>query len=163
MTIVETPEAPRPPAAPDDHRGRREELQTRFVLPLLLPIGSALLLLVLVLSISKVFLAGGKSSWVTATIVTLMILGGAAALSAARRMRASSTTVLVGVVVVITLLAGMVVLGASGEEKAGAGFVEPTGPAVQKLAITASSFKFDQTQYNLGKAGITEVDYLDGG
>ncbi|MCU1459262.1 MAG: putative copper-binding protein, partial [Actinomycetia bacterium] len=42
-------------------------------------------------------------------------------------------------------------------------FVEPTGPAVQKLAITASSFKFDQTQYNLGKAGITEVDYLDGG
>jgi plastocyanin len=164
MTNIETPEAPQPPAAPDDKAARHEELTTRFVLPRLLPIGSALLLLVLVLSISKVFLAGGKSSWVTATIVTLMILGGAACLSAARRMRSSSMMVLVGVVVVMTLIAGMVVLGASSEEKAATGFVAPTGPAVQTLSVTAlATIKFNATQYTLDKAGITEVDYVDGG
>ncbi|MCU1458868.1 MAG: putative copper-binding protein [Actinomycetia bacterium] len=164
MTTTETPEAPQPPAAPEDNATRREEFKTRFVLPLLLPIGSALLLLVLVLSISKLFLAGGKSSWVTATIITLMILGGAACLSAARRMRSSSMTVLVGIVVVLTLLSGMVVLGASGEEKVGTGFVAPAGPAVQTLKVEAlPSIKFDKTQYDLGKAGVTEVDYGDGG
>ncbi len=160
MTTIETPE---PPAAPDDKASKHEEFQTRFVLPFALPIGSALLLLVLVLSISKVFLAGGKSSWVTATIVTLMILGGAACLSAARRMRSSSMMVLVGVVVVMVLISGMVVLGASGEEKA-TGFVAPTGPAVQKLSVTAEpTLKFDATLYTLDKAGITDVTYVDGG
>ena len=164
MTTIETPDAPQPPAAPDDKAIRHEELTTRFVLPLLLPIGSALLLLVLVLSISKVFLAGGKSSWVTATIVTLMILGGAASLSAARRMRSSSMMVLVGIVVVMTLISGMIVLGVSGEEKKTAGFVTPTGPAVQKLSVVAElSTKFDKTRYDLGQAGITDVEYVDGG
>jgi hypothetical protein len=162
--FVETPEAPQPWVPPDDKGSRREELQTRFVLPLLLPIGSALLVLVLVLSISKVFLAGGKSSRVTATIVTLMILGGAACLSAARWMRSSSMTVLVGIAIVMILLSGMVVLGAGGEEKTAGGFVEPTGPAVQTLAVEAlPSYKFDKTEYDLGTAGITQVDYGDGG
>jgi plastocyanin len=163
MTTIETPDAPEPPAAPDDKATRREEFQTRFVLPFALPIGSALLLLVLVLSISKVFLAGGRSSWVTASIVTLMIIGGAACLSAARRMRSSSMMVLVGIVVVMVLISGMVVLGASSEEKK-TGFVEPTGPAVQKLSVVAEpTLKFDATQFNLDKAGITDVTYVDGG
>src|SRR5947207_13422428 len=66
-------------------------LKTRFLLPLLVPLFSIAIVAVLVLNISRVFLAGDKDAALAIGItITLAILIGASIIAAAPRLRTSS-------------------------------------------------------------------------
>lgn len=149
-------------AAADAHR---EALRTRVIIPLLLPLITAGAILVYILNLSRALLAGGKwGALAIASIVTVAILGGAALVSARPRMRTSTLVMLVSGLFVLIVAAGLTTIGPSEEKVVGAtGYQQPKGAAVATLKVTAlASIKFDATTYNV-KAGIVEIDYIDGG
>jgi hypothetical protein len=127
-------------------------LKTRVLLPFLVPLLSIAIVAVLVLNISRVFLAGDKDAALVAGIViTLAILGGATLLAAAPRLRTSSLTlILVGVLLFVSL-AGFISLGPSlndGEAAATSGLVDPPGKSVGTVAVTAGpGFSFNGVQF----------------
>jgi len=145
---------------------RREAVWTRFVLPLALPIVSALAAALWVLNISRAFLASSKTTaLVIVIIVTVAIMVGAATMSALPRMRTSSKLLFVAFAFVLVVAAGFVSLGPSegGETAGGGGFVEPTGPAVATFEVDAlPTLKFQSDAFET-KAGINEINYLDKG
>ena len=74
---------------------RREAMATRAVLPLALPVLSAIAVALWVLNISRAFIAGGKTgALVIVLIVTVGIMAGAAIASAAPRLQSSTLTVM---------------------------------------------------------------------
>src|SRR5947207_10505119 len=100
-TLDDTPDAEELPELVENERlgagGTAEDtpLKTRVLLPLLVPIFSILIVAVLVLNISRVFLAGDKDAALAMGIViTLSILIGASILAAAPRLKTSSLAVL---------------------------------------------------------------------
>jgi plastocyanin len=117
---------------------------------------------VLVLNISRVFLAGDKdAALVWGIVITLAILVGASLLAAAPRLRTSSMAMILGGVLVVVSLAGLLTLGPSldtGEGEA-AGYVEPTGKAVGAVDVEAlQSIKFNATAYT-APVGIVQFNY----
>jgi hypothetical protein len=69
----------------------RELRWTRLLLPVLLPVGAAVMIAVFVLNVSRIFLAAGSTgSIVLGVALIVLILGGAAGISAAPRLRTSS-------------------------------------------------------------------------
>jgi plastocyanin len=136
-------------------------IKDRLLLPLLVPILSAIAVGVLAVNISRVFLAGSSQAALFVGIfVTLSILGGASLLAAAPNMRTSSLAMVVGLIVVIVTGAGLLTLGPSittGE--AAAGCEAPTAAPVGKLDVQAlQSIKFNATNYDV-PPGVIQVNY----
>jgi hypothetical protein len=137
-------------------------LKSRLLLPFLVPLLSILIVAVLVLNISRVFLAGDEdAALVMGIVITLAILVGASIIAAAPRLKTSSVAlILCGVFFVVTI-AGLVSLGASFDEGEGgaAGYVQPTGPAKGTVAVQAEpSIKFNATEFS-APAGIVQINY----
>ena len=145
---------------------RREAIWTRLVLPLALPVVSALAAILWILNISRAFLAGSKTTaLIIVVIVTVAIMVGAAVMSATPRMLTSSKLLFVAFAFVLVVAAGFISLGPSegGEEAGGGGFVPPTGPAVATLEVDAlPTLKFQADTFET-KAGINEINYISEG
>jgi plastocyanin len=167
---VATVEAPATPAVPTAEiqaakEAHREAVQTRVLIPLLLPLITAAAILVYVLNLSRALLAGGKWGALTiASIITVAILVGAAFISSRPRLRTSTLVMLVSTLFVLVIASGLTTIGPSEEkEAASTGFVQPTGPAKSTVSVTAlPELKFDKTDYT-AQAGVVQLDYVDGG
>jgi plastocyanin len=137
-------------------------LKTRFLLPLLVPLFSIAIVAVLVLNISRVFLAGDKDvALVMGIVITLSILVGASLLAAAPHLRTSSMAMILGGVLVFVSAAGLVSLGPSLNDGEGGGgaSVYATGKANSTVTVDAlASIQFNATQYT-AKPGIVQIDY----
>ncbi len=137
-------------------------LKARFLLPLLVPLFSIAIVAVLVLNISRVFLAGSEdAALVMGIVITLSILVGASLLAAAPHLRTSSMAMILGGVLVLVSMAGLVSLGPSlnDGEGGGAGSVYVTGPAKSTVDVEAlASIKFNATAYT-AKPGIVQINY----
>ncbi len=136
-------------------------------MPLVLPLASIFVVVLVALNISRLFLAGGKTqsaAVIVATVITVGILVGASALAAAKHMRTSSLVLGLSLVLVLVFSAGLITFG-SGEEKKNeaSGPAAPTGPAVNTLAIDAlPTLSFQATEFTV-PAGINEIEYVDKG
>jgi plastocyanin len=137
-------------------------LKTRVVLPFLVPLLSIAIVAVLVLNISRVFLAGDKDAALAMGIVlTLAILVGASLIAAAPRLRTASLAMILGGVFLFVSAAGLVSLGPSLDEGEGAasGYVAPTGPAKGTVDVEAlSTIKFNADSYT-APVGIVQFNY----
>ncbi len=141
-------------------------LKTRILLPFLVPLFSIVIVAVLVLNISRIFLAGNKDAALVAGIViTLAILVGASLIAAAPRLRTSSLVMILGAVLLLVSGAGLVSLGPSLNDGEGgaAGFQYATGKAGSSVSVLAGpGLSFDGVQ-NTGqysaKAGVVQIDY----
>jgi plastocyanin len=91
-----------------------------------------------------------------------VILMGAAFISSRPRLRTSTLVMLVSALFVLVVASGLTTIGPSGEkESAATGFVQPTGPAVDTLEVTAEpNTTFDSKTYSV-KAGVVQVAYVD--
>lgn len=137
-------------------------LKTRVLLPFLVPLLSIAIVAVLVLNISRVFLAGDKDAALAMSIViTLAILVGASLIAAAPRLRTASLAMILGGVLILVSGAGLVSLGPSLDEgsESASGYVEPTGPAKGNVDVEAlASIKFNSDAYS-APAGILQFNY----
>jgi len=138
-------------------------LKTRVLLPFLVPLVSIAIVAVLVLNISRVFLAGDKdAALIFGIILTLAILVGASLLAAAPHLRTSSMAMILGGVLIFVIGAGLVSLGPSlneGEAAAGNPNVNPPGAVKGTVDVEAlSTLKFNATQYT-APAGKVEFNY----
>ena len=137
-------------------------LKTRFLLPLLVPLFSVAIVAVLVLNISRVFLAGDKDAALAIGItITLAILIGASIIAAAPRLRTSSMAMILGGVLVLVSGAGLVSLGPSLNDSEGGagGFQYATGKPVDAVDVQAeASIKFNSTTFS-SKSGVVQFNY----
>jgi plastocyanin len=137
-------------------------LKSRMLLPFLVPLVSIVIVAVLVLNISRVFLAGDKdAALVAGIIITLAILIGASVIAAAPRLRTSSLAmILIGLLLFLSL-AGFISLGPSLDDGEGgaAGFQYATGKPVDSVAVEAlASIKFNATAFS-SKPGVVQFNY----
>lgn len=149
----------------DEKKRLKAERRDRLWLPLLLPVGSILVVAFVVLNISRLLLfSGGDGSVIVGTILTIVILVIAAGVAASPRIRTTPLWAMSAGALIIVLAIGTLSLGPAAEKKEKeAGFVEPTGPATSSISVTAlPSLKFDQSEYAT-TAGILDISYLDGG
>ncbi|MEX2100465.1 MAG: sulfocyanin-like copper-binding protein [Acidimicrobiia bacterium] len=149
-----------PAVAPEGPRD--DALQTRFLIPLLLPVLAIIAVALYALNISRVFLAGDSTSaLIIATLITLAILVGGSVISATPGVRTSSLAMVVALVMVIVVSAGLMALGPSidtGEEPASAKLPQPSGPPVATVPVEAlASILFNADEYAT-IAGINEID-----
>lgn len=157
-----------PPEASDEQsRVVPEEVRDRLLLPLFLPLLAALVIVLYVANLSRVFLASSDNvAFTIAALVTATILLGAAALSAATRLRSQTLMIILGVAGVTVLGAGMLTFTeAEGEEEAkgGGGYTEPADPAIGTLAVDAQGdLKFQSDEFTV-PPGVVEIDYVDVG
>ena len=147
---------------------RKEALRTRLLLPLLLPIVSAIAIAFYAINLSRALLAGGSTgALVTASVLTLVVLFGAAWISSQPNLSTGALAVSVAVLLFFVGAAGLTTIGAAqgehgGEEKA-AGYVQPKGPAVASLEVDAlPTLKFQATDFPT-TAGINEIVYVGKG
>ena len=153
------------PAGPDPVREAR---RTRLILPILLPLGAAVMIAVFVLNVSRVLLAAGSTGAIVMAIsLIVVILGGAAMISAAPRLRTSSLVMLVSGLFIVLIGAGLVATPNSTEKKttvaAGNGFVNPKGAPIATLAVQAfPTLHFQATQFTV-PAGIIKITYTSMG
>jgi plastocyanin len=138
-------------------------LKTRVLLPFLVPLLSMAIVAVLVLNISRVFLAGDHdAALIMSIVITLAILVGASLLAAAPHLRSTSLAMILGGVLVVVIGAGLVSLGPSldeGEAGAGNPNVNPPGEVKGNVDVVAlSTLKFDSDAYT-APAGKVAFDY----
>jgi plastocyanin len=168
-TLDDTPESEEEPPelVPSESLGadapaEDTPLKSRFLLPFFVPLVSIAIVAVLVLNISRVFLAGDEdAALVMGIVITLSILVGASILAAAPRLKTSSLAVILCGVLLFVSMAGLVSLGPSLDEGegGGGGYVQPTGPAKGTVTVEAlASIKFNATDYT-APAGIVQMDY----
>jgi plastocyanin len=169
-TLEETPdsESNLPELVPSESLGsdapaEDTPLKTRVLLPFLVPLLSIAIVAVLVLNISRLFLAGDEdAALVMGIIITLAILGGASLIAAAPRLKTSSLALVLCGLFILVSLAGLISLGPSfddGEGGAAAGYVQPTGPAKGTVSVQAEpSIKFNATEFT-APAGIVQINY----
>jgi plastocyanin len=145
---------------------RRDDFRNRLLMPLVLPIASILVVVLVALNISRLFLAGGEAdapAVIVATVITVGILAGAAALSAARHVRTSSLVLGLSLVLVLVFSAGLITYGSGEAKEEEGGPAAPTGPAVAKFEVDAfAALKFQATEFTTA-AGINEIEYVDKG
>jgi plastocyanin len=135
--------------------------KTRVLLPFLVPLLSIAIVAVLVLNISRVFLAGDKDAALAMGIViTLAILVGASLIAAAPRLRTATLAMILGGVFILVSGAGLVSLGPSlNEGEGGGGFQFSTKPATGSADVEAlSTLKFNSTEYT-AKGPVVEFNY----
>jgi plastocyanin len=164
VAVAERSEAPSVSSAREKQRLKAER-RDRLWLPLLLPVGSILLVAFVVLNISRLLLtSGADGSVLVGTLLTVGILVVAVVIAASPRIRTTPLWAMSAGALIIVLAIGTLSVGPAGEKKEeAAGFVEPTGPADAVLSVTAlSSLKFDQSEYSTS-AGILDIKYLNGG
>jgi plastocyanin len=144
-------------------------LRTRLLLPLLLPIGSALAIAFFAINLSRALLAGGSTgALITISVITLVFFGGAAWISSQPNLSTGALAVTLVVMLGLIGAAGLTTIGAAsdhggGEEEEAAGYVEPTGDPVATLEIDAlPTLKFQATDFPT-IAGINEILYVDKG
>jgi len=169
-TLEETPdsESDLPELVPSESLGsdapaEDTPLKTRVLLPFLVPLLSIAIVAVLVLNISRLFLAGDEdAALVMGIIITLAILGGASLIAAAPRLKTSSLALVLCGLFILVSLAGLISLGPSfddGEGGAAAGYVQPTGAAKGTVSVQAEpSIKFNATEFT-APAGIVQINY----
>jgi plastocyanin len=167
-TLDETPDAEELPGLVESERlgadGTAEDtpLKTRVLLPFLVPLLSIVIVALLVLNISRVFLAGDKNAALAAGItITLAILVGASLIAAAPRLRTSSLAMILGGVLVVVSLGGLVSLGPSLDDSEGGtpAFAYATGTAAGSVDVEAlPSIKFNATQFT-APAGVVQFNY----
>ncbi len=139
-----------------------------MILPFLIPVGAILVVAFFALNISRVFLAASEGGTtfavVVAVVITLSILVGATVIAAIPEIRTSSLVIGVAFGAVVVMLAGSLVLGASlPKSEASAGYVQPTGPAINTLEIQAlPELSFQAKSFNV-PAGINLIHYVDKG
>jgi hypothetical protein len=150
----------------------RQAYMTRLVLPLLLPLLSIAAVAVLVLNLSRVFLAHDQdTALVIAIVITLGILTGAATLAAIEHLRTTSLAMVLSSVAVVLVAAGLVTLGPSlddGESAASTSPVDPPGQPIATVDVTAGPrYTFDGVPFRkdyTSPAGIVRLNYQgDGG
>jgi uncharacterized membrane protein YgcG len=154
------------PQAQDPVERERQEIKSRMVRALWIPVVAVLGVGFYVLNFSRILISGrGNPAIVVAAFVTILILGGATIISAAPRMRTSSLVMIVAGGLGILLAAGSVVVGHADEHKASGPKHPPFGPSVGTLNVTAlPSLTFDAKEYSLtGGTGTYTVNYIDGG
>jgi plastocyanin len=154
-TIVDAPVAVEAAAAPVE----RVTFRSKFLMPLLVPLGVAATIIFYILNVSRVFLAVGGSIAVTyAAIITVAILVGGSALSASPKLRSSSITLMIGGGFLLLLMGGLISIGAA-SPKTASGPVACT-PVKQTLKIVAganNALRF--TPSNLSaKAGCIQIN-----
>ena len=156
-----------PELAESDHLGGdspapQTPLRSRFLLPVLLPLLSMAVVAVLVLDISRVFLAGDRdAALVMGIALTVAIMLGATLIAAAPRMRSTTIAMVLGGVFLLVSAAGLVSLGPSLDEgeAAATGYQPPSGAAKATLPVVAeASFRFDAEEYR-APAGIVRFDF----
>jgi plastocyanin len=154
------------PQAQDPIERERQEIKSRMLRALWIPVAAILGVGFYVVNFSRVLIAGkGNPAIVVAALVTILILGGATIISAAPHMRTSSLLMLVAGALGLLLAAGSVVVGHADEHKASGpklpAFTQPVGT----LDVTAlPSLTFDAKAYTLtGGTGTYTVNYIDGG
>lgn len=129
-TIVDAPVAH--PAAPV----ARVTFRSKFLMPLLVPLGVAATIIFYILNVSRVFLAVGGSIAVTyAAVITVVILVGGSALSASPKLRSSSITLMIGGGFLLLLMGGLISIGAA-SPKTASGPVQ-CAPIKQRITIEA--------------------------
>lgn len=163
----EVPELVESASVGSDGTAEDTPLKTRLLLPFLVPLLSIVIVAVLVLNVSRVFLAGDKDAALVAGIViTLAILVGASLIAAAPRLRTSSLVMILGAVLILVSGAGLVSLGPSlndGEAAAASGLVNPPGKSVGTVAVTAGpGYSFNGVQFTGNydaPAGVVTIEY----
>lgn len=162
--VEERPAAEPAPQAPSELVGAdlaREQLRTRVLLPVLIPLLAMVTLAVLAINISRVFLAGSNVvALITATVITLSILGGGALISSKPALRTSSLTLIGSLVVLVVIGAGLTTLGAADEhgEGSGGGYQQPEGDPDTTLEVAANAnLTFTPSDPSV-PAGIVEID-----
>jgi len=143
----------------------RDEVWTRGILPLALPILSAVAMAVWVINLSRAFLAGGnQGALVVVLVITVSIMAGAATLSAMPRLRTSTSVMLVAGFVIVVMSAGLISLGPSEEaEGAATGFQQPKGKPVATVVVDAlPALKFQAKEFTTA-AGINLIQYISKG
>jgi plastocyanin len=137
-------------------------LKARALLPFFVPLFAILIVAVLVLDISRVFLAGNEdSALVLGIVITLTILVGASLLAAAPRLKTASLGVILGVTFFVLSIGSLVSLGPSLEtgEAGTAGFQYASGTPTSSVDVTAEpSIKFNATEF-AAKAGVVQFNY----
>ena len=145
--------------------GEHKAIKDRLLLPLLVPILSAIAAGTLAVNVSRVFLAGSsEAALLVAVVLVLSILGGASLLAAAPRMKTSSLAVITTLIVVVIMSGGLLTLGPSlGHGEGGPSCVTPTGAAASTVAVAAgpgTSFNGVKFDGNYSAApGVVEIDY----
>jgi plastocyanin len=141
---------------------RSDALQTRFLIPLLLPVLAIIAVALYALNISRVFLAGDSTSaLVIATIITLTILCGGALISATPGARTSSLAMMLTLVLVIVVSAGLLALGPSLDTGGGGSsqLAQPKCTPVSTVSVEAlASIKFNSTTFT-ASGGCVQLDY----
>ena len=146
--------------------GVHKPVKDRLLLPLLVPVLSAIAVGMLAVNISRVFLAGDEdAALISAIVITLAILIGASLLAAAPHMRTSSLAMVLGLIVVIIVFGGLLTIGPSINtgESAATGYVEPTGKATSTVTVDAGAgLTFNNVAFKsnyTATAGVVEIDY----
>lgn len=144
----------------------REEVITRFVLPLLLPLCAIFGVAIIALNVGNVFLAGGREgALIAGSLITIGILAGAAWISAHPKLSTASLTLVVVGLIFLATMSGLVTYGAArpkGEAKAAA-YVQPTGDPTFTLEVDAlPELKFQAKEFEV-PAGILGLEYVDKG
>jgi plastocyanin len=140
----------------------RDALETRLLIPLLLPVCAVIAVGLYALNVSRVFLAGDSTSaLVVATIITVLILVGGAIISATPGLRTSSLAMFMGLIVVIVLSAGLLALGPSidtGEGGASTQLAQCKSPTGTVTIEALQSIRYSQSTY-AATAGCVEFDF----
>jgi hypothetical protein len=136
----------------------RTPVRSRFLVPVLLPLLSIGVVAVLVLDVSRVFLAGDEdAALLTGIALTVAILLGATLLAAAPRLHSSTIAVILGSVFLLLSVAGLLSLGPSLDD--GTAATPELGPAKATVAVRANpNVTFDSDEY-AAPAGVVRFDY----
>jgi plastocyanin len=151
-----------------DEDPRSEALRTRLLLPLLLPIVSAIAIAFYAVNLSRALLAGGSTGGlITISVLTLAIFAGVAWLSASPGLSTGALAIVLVGLLGLVGAAGLTTLGASeSHEEAGGGgggFQEPTGEPVATFEVDAlANLKFQSDTFTT-PAGVNEIVYVLGG
>lgn len=131
--------------------------RSRFLLPVLLPLLSFAVVAVLVLDISRVFLAGDKdAALVMGIALTVAIMLGATLIAAAPRLRSSTVAMILGGVFLLVSAGGLVSLGPSLDE--GTAATPELGPARATVTVVAKQGnEFDADDYT-APAGVVRFE-----
>ena len=173
-TVEETSEGPLPALVESERLGaggtaEDTPLKTRLLLPFLVPLLAIGIVAMLVLNISRLFLADNKNTALGIAIgITLAILIGASVIAAFPRLKTSSLAVILGGVFLLLSLGGLATLGTSLNEGEAGGAnpnINVAGPAGTTLSVTAGpQLTFDgikpPDELKLqAKAGVVQIDY----
>jgi len=153
---------------PDDDP-QAEALRTRLLLPLLLPIMSAVAIAFYAINLSRALLAGGSTTaLVIASVLTLSVLGGAAWISSQPNLSTGALAVLLVALLGLIGAAGLTTIGAAqgdhgGGEEAAGGYTPPKGPPDTSFEVDAlPTLKFNLQDFPT-TAGINEIVYVGKG